>query len=261
MTGLTSRLAAWPAALAWQLLPGRCVLCEQASNCARDLCAECHAALPWLGHVCPQCALPQLADTDPMPATVESASATTPCSACLLHPPPYLRCIVPLRYATPVAQMIQRVKFANGRVEARVLGGLLGDHLRQQTAADVDLIVPVPLGIRRLLRRGHNQAGLLAHWVGRATQLPVDHELCRRTRATPAQSGLSRRARLRNLRGAFAVRTRIDGVRIAVVDDVVTTGATVAALSRALLDAGAAAVHVWAVARTLDPQPLESSPH
>jgi ComF family protein len=117
----------------------------------------------------------------------------------------------------------------------------------------------VPLGRARLLRRGHNQAALLAHWVGRASGLSVEHGLCRRTRATRAQSGLSRRARRINLRGAFAVDARLDGARIAIVDDVVTTGATVAALGRALLRAGAATVQVWAVARTLEREPGSNS--
>jgi ComF family protein len=178
------------------------------------------------------------------------------CIACRISPPPYERCIAPLRYATPVAEMIRRVKFANGLSEARVLGSILGEQVVQMhAAAEVDVIVPVPLGRARLLRRGHNQAALLAHWVGRAGGLPVDYRLCRRTRATRAQSGLSRRARRVNLRGAFAVDARLDDTRIAIVDDVVTTGATVAALGRTLLRAGAATVQVWAVARTLEREP------
>jgi len=248
MSGLTQRYRHWCNALAWRLLPGICVLCEQASGTPYDLCAECRAALPWLVNPCPRCGQPAI------------ASASDVCTACLLQPPPYRRCIAPLRYAEPVAQMIQRVKFASARVEARVLGGLLGEHLAQRSAAaDVDVIAPVPLALGRLLRRGHNQAGLFAHWVSRAVGLPVDHALALRRRPTPPQTGLTRGARLRNLRGAFAVRGHLDGTRVAIVDDVVTTGATVTSLSRALLAAGATAVDVWAVARTLDPHSSQIS--
>lgn len=280
MTGALSRLLAWRRTLAWRAFPGICVLCDQASGRPRDLCDDCHTALPWLDQVCPRCGLPlgsgtplkKGSGTSPTPGGVRDVpdpGGDVPdpfpedvpdpfdiCTACRVSPPPYQRCIAPLRYATPVAEMIRRIKFANSRVEARVLGSILGEYVVQRdVAAAVDLIVPVPLGRGRLLRRGHNQAALLAHWVGRASGLPVDCRLCRRTRATRAQSGLSRRARRVNLRGAFTVDARLDGARIAIVDDVVTTGATVAALARAMLRAGAATIDVWAVARTLEREP------
>jgi ComF family protein len=159
--------------------------------------------------------------------------------------------------------MVRRVKFGGSRVDARVLGSLLAEHVEAsyQGAQKPDVIVPVPLSLLRLLRRGHNQAALLARWVGRGATLRVDYDLCERTRHTRAQTGLSRAARLRNLAGAFAVRRPVADRCVAILDDVMTTGATAAALTRVLLAAGARAVHVWAVARTMEEQPQRQPAH
>jgi ComF family protein len=167
-----------------------------------------------------------------------------------------------MRYAAPASQMILRLKFSGSSVDARVLGSLLARAVDSAyaTRPPVDVIVPVPLGNRRLRRRGHNQAAMLARWVGRDTGIAVDYTACTRRRNTVAQTDLGRRARLRNLRGAFAVDRGFAGARIAIVDDVMTTGATVTALAQALLARDAGDVHVWAVARTMEPQP-QRAPH
>ena len=147
--------------------------------------------------------------------------------------------------------MVHRLKFRGSRIDARVLGGLLASAVAAAYAAQPmpDVIVPVPLSRRRLMRRGHNQAALLAQWLG-ATFEPT---ACERVRDTPPQAGLSRTLRLRNLTDAFATRRRFDDQCVAVVDDVMTTGTTVASLTRTLLAAGAKEVHVWVAARTLPP--------
>ena len=110
--------------------------------------------------------------------------------------------------------------------------------------------MPVPLSRERLFRRGHNQAALLARWVGSTLDIAIDYGCCRRLRHTPPQTGLSRSARLRNLSGAFDVTRSFSNMSIALVDDVMTTGSTVTALTQTLLAAGAVDVHVWAAART-----------
>jgi ComF family protein len=240
--------------LLWYLLPGICVLCNERSGVAMDLCPYCRGAMPWLEHGCPQCALPLSVWDKPR------------CDACASRPPPFERTVAPFRYADSIARMIQRVKFGGSRVDARVLGSLLAEQIHaayhdDEDAEWPDLIVPVPLSLPRLLRRGHNQAALFARWVARDCSLQVDYDLCRRTRHTRAQTGLSRAARLRNLTGAFAVRRPIDGRCIAILDDVMTTGATVTALTRSLLAAGAGAVHVWTIARTMEPQPQRQPAH
>jgi len=245
MATTTGRWRAHVDAILWHLLPGICVFCNESSGVPMDLCPHCHAALPWLLNPCPQCALPQVQSGAPR------------CGACAAQPPPFVRAVAAMRYADAVARMIQHVKFAGNRIDARVLGSLLGEQVTRAYCDEPlpDVIVPVPLSSARLLRRGHNQAALIARWVGHACATPVDYDLCARTRHTPAQTGLGRSARLRNLHGAFAARRPVAGLRIAILDDVMTTGATVTALARTLLAANAKAVHVWAVARTLEPQP------
>ena len=225
--------------LLWALLPGICILCDSNSRMAADLCEHCRDALPRLSSPCRRCALPV------------SNAADTLCDTCRSHAPPYSRTIAALQYAAPVTRMIHRLKFRGSRIDARVLGGLLASVIADSYADQPlpDLIVPVPLSRRRLTRRGHNQAALLARWLG----VPFDPLACERVRDTPPQAGLSRTRRLHNLTDAFATSRRFDDLCVAVVDDVMTTGSTVAALTRTLLAAGAKEVHVWIAARTLQP--------
>jgi ComF family protein len=152
------------------------------------------------------------------------------------------------------------MKFGGSRVDARVIGGLLAEYLRDAYADAPlpDVIVPVPLGRARLWRRGHNQAALLARWIGAALRIPIRYDACTRTRPTPPQAGLSRTARLRNLAGAFDVIESFEGRRVAVVDDVMTTGSTVAEVARTLSAAGARSIHVWCAARTVSMSHIEA---
>jgi len=150
-----------------------------------------------------------------------------------------------------VDHLIGRLKF-QGQLHlveplARLLAGELGD-LREAP----DLLVPVPLHPQRLRERGFNQSLELARVLARHYGLKLDGRLCRRTRATPPQSGLNRNQRGENLRGAFTIAGDPAGRRLALLDDVITTGATVRALGKALLQAGAAAIEVWTLARTPD---------
>lgn len=234
--------------LAW-CVPRRCALCHQPSggNC---VCPGCRDDLPWLGPACLYCGLP-------LPA---GAPAGT-CGACLGtgegdgHARPYL--LAPLAYEYPVDRMVAGAKFHRRLHFARALGELLADSLVTALSASPavvrrpDLLLPMPLHRRRLAGRGYNQAHELARPVSRALAVPVAPELCERVRHTPEQSGLSAAERRRNLRQAFAVAGHCAGASIAVVDDVITTGSTAAAVSRALYDAGATQVQVWAAARTL----------
>jgi ComF family protein len=117
--------------------------------------------------------------------------------------------------------------------------------------AEVDCIIPVPLHRRRQRARGFNQAELLARVVGRWLRLPVETRLLQRVTDTPSQTGLTPAQRVENVRGAFAVRSKLDRKRILLVDDVCTTGATLDACARVLKRAGAASVEVAAVARVV----------
>ena len=234
----------------WALLPGICILCNARSNVAADLCEACRISLPWIEHPCRRCALPL------------SESDREVCAACHARPPPFLRTIAALRYVEPVTRMIHRLKFNGSRIDARVIGGLLAEriHSAYRSGEMPDLIVPVPLNRARLLRRGHNQSALLARWVGPAIDIPIDFRSCQRIRHTPPQTGLRRTARLHNLADAFGVTRSFAGISVAVVDDVMTTGSTVTALTRTLIEAGADEVHIWAAARTPQPDSVTAVP-
>jgi len=174
------------------------------------------------------------------------------CAACDARPPPFSRTIAPLLYDDVVAGLVHAHKFRGSTIHGRVIATLLAARVRAAYASTPlpSAIVPVPLSMRRLLRRGQNQAAAIARRVGATLGIPVDYDGLRRIRHTAPQSGMTRAQRLRNLAGAFAFHGTLDGTTVAVVDDVVTTGATVRAVARCLGRAGAGDVHVWAVART-----------
>jgi ComF family protein len=150
-------------------------------------------------------------------------------------------------YRFPIDRLVQRFKFNRHLPAGRLLSGLMLPSLASQTA---DILVPVPLHWRRLYQRGFNQAVELAVPIARALEIPVVTAGLIRRRATVAQSGLNARARKRNLVGAFRWRHRQPPpAHVALVDDVMTTGATVAECTRVLLAAGAKRVDVWTAVR------------
>lgn len=224
-------------------IPGRCILCDGFSGTSIDLCAPCRDALPQVPSPCLRCGLPL------MDAPVAL------CAPCMTDPPPFTRVVAPLVYAPPAADAIRAIKFRGDLVATRLFAGLLAEEIQARgEAALPTLIVPVPLHWRRLIRRGHNQASLIAHRLGAHLNLPVDRDSVRRVRATTAQTGLNRRARLENLRDAFVLRSdfsKLSEQRVAIVDDVMTTGATLSALSHCLVEGGAVEVQAWVLARTI----------
>lgn len=223
-----------PAApLAW-LFPLRCLACGESGTHGRDLCAACHAALPWQGPACPRCALP--------------VPGGGTCGACLAASPPLTRVHAAFDYAFPLDRLLPRLKFHGDFAAGRVLAQCMVDAL---TAADrPDALLPLPLHRARLRRRGYDQALELARPLARALRLPLLTATLQRTRATGAQSRLDADARQRNLRGAFRVRrgSPLPG-HVALVDDVMTTGATLHAAAQALRDAGVARIDAWVCAR------------
>ena len=180
------------------------------------------------------------------------------CRDCARHPPTFERTVVALDYAYPWDGLIGRFKYGQACELAGPLAALLAEAvsaaLDDGQVARPDLIVPVPLAPSRWRERGYNQAWELARRVARALDRPADPDVVERIIATPHQAGLSRQARLHNLRGAFlvppAARARLAGARVALVDDVMTTGATAAELALTLRRAGVAEVQCWMLART-----------
>ena len=230
--------------LGW-LMPPRCVLCRGPGQRPRlDLCRSCADELPWILRPCRRCGMP----TETMPSPPRPAEGCAHCSA---TPLPFRRCFAPFLYEFPLSQMILDLKYEAALANARVLGTLLGSAIvRQQMGAAVDVIVPMPLHVERRVERGFNQSHEIGRFAALLVGLPCEPELLRRARATRPQVGLARAERIENLRGAFRAEARgIKGRRVALLDDVVTTGSTAAEAASALLAAGAAAVDVWAVAR------------
>lgn len=220
------------------MLRGSCALCGVETDAASGpLCLDCARELPRAPGTCCRCgrALP----------------ADGICALCQHRPPPVARTVVAARYAFPVDRLVQMLKFEQ-RVEiAAALGAVLAHAAARSPLRPVGL-VPVPLHRKRLAARGYNQALEIARTLGRHAGLPV-LAICSKQRETPPQTCLPAAERARNLRGAFAVTADVRGLYLALVDDVLTTGATIAELARTLRRAGAARVDAWVCARTAVP--------
>jgi len=156
---------------------------------------------------------------------------------------------VPFEYRPPLDGWVQTLKFKQRLSHARVLGELAADYLEDRLDACPDRIIPVPLHRARLRQRGYNQALEIARPIARRLKTAIDYRSVYRSRATPPQSRLSHRVRRANIRGAFTACADVTGIRVAIVDDVMTTGSTVGELARCLRRAGAEDVEVWVVAR------------
>jgi ComF family protein len=224
-------------ALNW-LWTRNCLLCQARTPAGKDLCAACEQSLPRAHGACPRCGAPGVAvGTDAI------------CGVCQRHPPAYDATRAVFRYATPVDRLIQHLKY-HGRLElSRVLGRYLAQHLRALDEPLPDMILPVPLHVSRLRHRGYNQSLEIARFVGRELGIPLDRQGARRIRATAPQMELPRDQRRKNVRGAFEVNGVFSGQRVAIVDDVMTSGHTANALAECLRHSGAKEVRVWVVAR------------
>lgn len=222
-------------------IKGLCVGCLSSTS-VNGLCCSCAADLPVNRWHCHCCALP-----------LAFSGADLLCGDCLKSPPPFDRSLIPWRYQYPVDSMISRYKYNGQRKFARPLVTGFSDYLQSVfedcSDAKPDILIPSPMLPARRRKRGFNQARDIAESLGQALSIPVGAGVVRRIRKVQAQRGLSREARLANLRGVFKVCAAVPE-RVAIVDDVVTTGATMRVLASALREAGAQEIQVWALART-----------
>lgn len=219
----------------WRL-PSHCILCLAADPSGLNLCAACRDDLPWLKSACPRCALP-------MPGAQQL------CGACQRHPPRFDTGIALFQYAPPIDRLLLQLKFAAGLHHARLFAALLATRLLVN-APKPDCIIPVPLHPRRQRERGFNQAVEIARPLAKQLGCQLDLQTCIRTRSTPSQATLSASQRRNNLRGAFSLTRPLQARHVALVDDVMTTGSTLNALSNLLRHAGAERIDVWLCART-----------
>ena len=225
-----TRFAQW-------VLGGTCLLCRGSAE-RELLCGACNADLPRLEQpLCPRCALP--------------SAAGQLCGRCLAEPPQFDATIAALEYAFPVDVLVQALKFRGELAVAGLLGRLLAERIRDTVR--VQYVLPVPLANGRLRERGYNQSLEIARFVARAAHSALTPGLCERTAETPAQTGLPWSERARNVRGAFRATRALDGASVAVLDDVMTSGATLDEIAAELKRSGAVQVVNWVVARTLPP--------
>jgi ComF family protein len=217
-------------------LPRHCGACDTRLTVAGHFCTRCVAALPWNTPACPGCALPTSADTR--------------CAACLAHPRPFDSAFAAFTLDAPVRQAIHALKYQAVFRHAPALAHLMAETVRQRAEPMPEWLLPVPLHRGRLWRRGYNQSLELTRVLSQALDIPLLADALRKPRATPDQIGLGIAARRRALAGAFTADSRLAGRHIALVDDVMTTGATFEALTLVAKKAGAASVQVWALART-----------
>ena len=230
------------------VLPARCMLCGATVAEGGALCGACWGEITFLGSpACACCGYPFEYEVP-----VESL-----CAACTRRAPRFDRARAVFAYDDTSRALILSFKHADQTHQAPAFGQWLA-RAGAALIADTDLVVPVPLHRWRLFTRRYNQAALLAFALGREIQKPVAADHLQRHRRTRSQCHLSRTARIRNVEGAFAGREawreRLNGMRILLVDDVQTTGATVEECARVLKRAGASEVDVLTLARVIRPQ-------
>lgn len=212
-----------------------CFLCGARTQ-GTLLCPGCAGDLPRVpAECCPVCALPTLAGAV--------------CGACLKHPPAFDRTVSVYQYAFPASVLVQQLKYG----DELALAPWLADRLVETLAgADrPDLIIPMPLHENRLKERGFNQAALLAKRLSNQLDVALDLRNTRRVRDTRPQVELPLKHRRGNMRNAFACDLDLTGKHVALVDDVMTSGASLNELAKVVKRAGAAEVSVWVIARTV----------
>lgn len=228
------------------------------------LCLACHAPLASHDALCPACwgkidfIRPPLCDRLGLPMPFD-VGGTMISAAAVAAPPEYDRARAIARFDGPMRNLVHDLKFRDRHDSVRLFARWL-QQAGAELLEDADLIVPVPLARARLLSRRFNQSALIARELSRLTKIPADPLALRRIRRTQSQVGLSPEQRRKNVSGAFAVpenrKARLDGAHVVLIDDVITTGATVGACALALKRAGAARVDVLVLALVADAAPV-----
>ena len=214
------------------LFPELCPRCRGAT--ARGFCSGCSGDFTIVADACERCGLPRPVMHCPRlgaPWHVDSV-------------------VAPFRYSMPLHQHVQALKYRRARKLGRALGLLLAERLEPHRDG-IDALVAVPMHARRVRQRGYNQAVEIARTVAGELGLPLLIRGIRRLSAAPPQTTLDASRRRVNLEGAFSIERAVEGLKLAIVDDVITTGATINVLARSLRAARARTPNAWAVARTL----------
>lgn len=225
------------------------MLCGQHPHHQDNLCAQCRLDIPWNKHACSVCATFLEASTQ---------DGHHICLDCLQEPPPYTRTICAFDYFAPINGLINQFKHQRNLAAGRLLTSCLSETIttimQEDKAVMPQLLIPVPLHTRRLRQRGFNQAQFISANLSRLLNVRMNANLCHRPKYQPPQQGQTRRQRLAQMKGIFKVAAKDADhsiCRIAIIDDVMTTGATAQALSTQMINAwgGPLDIQVWCVAR------------
>ncbi len=227
--------------------PQSCLVCHTTVLSELSICKPCENELPWQAPGCKYCGIL-------LPRTGRPQSSALLCDKCAIALPAFDSCHALFEYCSPVQELIGAFKYRHQFVAGRLFAQLLAQSFKRyyEDKSLPELLVPVPLHTRRLRFRGFNQSLELTRYLGKSTSIPVDSRYCRRHQATPAQRGLNAGERIGNIRNAFALNSKhpyASICKVAIVDDVVTTTATVNELAHTLRMAGVQEIDVWALAR------------
>jgi len=217
----------------------RCPIGRQGQNKTRffGLCDYCHERLPRLTHTCKRCA-------------IDVQANEILCDNCQSCAPSFSSSICALSYNEEVAGLIHQIKYQHNNALIRLFSELLAAHIHSHPLPDIDFLIPTPMHWRKNLLRGNNHALLLTQTLSKQLQLPMHKTMLIRRTNNRDQKQLNLDQRKQNLKNAFVCEGLVKNARIALVDDIITTGSTMEAMAKTLMDAGASSVHCWAIART-----------
>lgn len=218
------------------LFSPHCILCEAVNGGDIGICSDCHEDLPWhTEDQCPQCGLLALNNER--------------CGQCIGMPPDFDAMHAVFRYELPIDSMLQRYKYSEMLSMADTFAALMISAFRPNDP--IDLLIPMPLHPQRLKERGFNQSLEIARILSRELSIPLNIEACQRIKLSPPQASLPYKERIKNMKGAFQCDANLSGKTVVLLDDVITTGASLHALAKAVKSAGATHVECWTIARTL----------
>ncbi len=228
----------WLDSIQQYLLPPKCVLCGHLGKGKQDLCEHCHNSIQLNHTSCHQCG-------EPMETASESLLV---CGICQKNPPYFNTTYAPFLYDGVIKYLVLTLKYQSQLCCATILGNLLAQHLKEHAELP-DYIIPVPLHIKRYHQRGFNQAIEIAKIISNILHVPLALTAIEKHKPTQVQSALPASKRTKNMRRAFSQKKPLQARHVAIVDDVMTTGATVNELSNTILKAGIQRVDIWVPAR------------
>lgn len=220
------------------LVPKTCLSCDAPLQTLQPCCADCYKRLPFQHNYCSQCGQSYALDSDY-------------CGRCISKPAHYDHCFCPFEYSGPISDLICKFKYQQRPELAKPIAQLLATEIMANELALPELLVPVPMHISRLRTRGFNQSILLARQLGRILKVPVAASVIRKHRKTAPQAQQTLKQRQRNVLGSFNMRKVVSANHVAIVDDVLTTGATANEIAKTLKGNGVNYCSAWGIAHTL----------